>query len=42
MSEHFLQVSLLLLPFTKVESQIDKLQKDFFGNNYEITLVSEL
>ena len=32
----------LLLPFTKVESQINQLQKDSLGEIYERTLVSDL
>ena len=34
-------LNVLLLPFTKVESQIDQLQKDFLVKSNETTLVSE-
>ena len=34
-------LKILFLPFTKVKSQINQLQKDSLGKSYEWTLVSE-
>ena len=35
-------LNVLLLPFTKVKSQIDRIQKDSLRKSYETTLVSDL
>ena len=34
-------LNVLLLPFTKVKSEINRIQKDSLGKSYEKTLVSE-